>query len=484
LVKIKIKGTTSRNFGLDQGIKQGSPLSGILYVAYMKKLLTRLKSSGTGPELGGVRIPALMYMDDVILVARDEEEMKIQAKIIKELAAEHGFLVNNTKTQIIAKNTTPEIHNAARNLWGVEGVRKSLKYLGIILQANGTGGTEHWKDRLRKMIDAAHVMRQAGMRWGRLDRNNSMELYEKILVPIMMYGTEVTQPANASLKKADASQAKAVRPIMGLEWNANTKWTLWETGTRRVQTRLEGRKLNLARKIIKSPPGGLLHKIRKGLIEEGSDLYICIEAEEIAAAWNVRHWLLPGIVSNRKDETWKAERDYAVEERETELFDSWANGEAGPTKYYHYKTWYGASDLGLELEDDKIEKAIILARANQIGVAADHTRQRDQKSNKCNQCGGMDEDTLGHALWECTDMVTSYRRERAITKLKAIWENHDSFNNDWKHFKEKTSEEKLKLVLSAPAEQEEEIEELTLATWKIMGPLLQHIRSTRGGSDL
>ena len=115
-IKNKIQGSISEeSFRFTGGIKQGSPLSPLLYIVYMKRLLIELEKTKTGPKIGNLHIPALGYMDDLLLMATSTKEMEIQADCIKRVSLECVFVINSGKTQIAKASNQKKTLAAARN---------------------------------------------------------------------------------------------------------------------------------------------------------------------------------------------------------------------------------------------------------------------------------------------------------------------------------------------------------------------------------
>ena len=93
------------------------------------------------------------------------------------------------------------------------------------------------------------------MRFGGMDLSTNLDLLEKILLPILTYGAELTTPNLTSLRKATSAVAMAAKHILGLHWNANSKWSLWEAGIPSIQAQIEEKKLRLAMKLNKQHIG-------------------------------------------------------------------------------------------------------------------------------------------------------------------------------------------------------------------------------------
>ena len=61
--------------GLGVGLQQGCVLSPLLFALYLQDLGTRLQREGLGVEVGDVQILVLMFVDDLVLIGKDQREL-------------------------------------------------------------------------------------------------------------------------------------------------------------------------------------------------------------------------------------------------------------------------------------------------------------------------------------------------------------------------------------------------------------------------
>ena len=68
-MKAKWDNCLSTKFHVTNGAKQGGVLSPLLFIVYFDELITRLKNSRTGYNIGDKYIRALCYADDLTLLS-------------------------------------------------------------------------------------------------------------------------------------------------------------------------------------------------------------------------------------------------------------------------------------------------------------------------------------------------------------------------------------------------------------------------------
>ena len=90
--------STSPDFLVGNGVKQGGIISPILFNIYMDELSMHLNSSGIGGYLGTAFINHLCYADDLCLINLSSSGMQQLLHICNEYAAEHQLMYNGSKS--------------------------------------------------------------------------------------------------------------------------------------------------------------------------------------------------------------------------------------------------------------------------------------------------------------------------------------------------------------------------------------------------
>ena len=66
----------SEEIKLEMGLKQGCVLSPILFALYIKELGDTLVASRYGAKIGDLKIPALFFADDMVLIGSGDEDLQ------------------------------------------------------------------------------------------------------------------------------------------------------------------------------------------------------------------------------------------------------------------------------------------------------------------------------------------------------------------------------------------------------------------------
>ena len=86
-------------FGTDVGTRQGDPLSPLLFIAYLDRVMDQVRENACGVNIGGTRINNLRFADDIDLIDEDVNSLQSQIEQTKEAAEQAGLLVHTKKTK-------------------------------------------------------------------------------------------------------------------------------------------------------------------------------------------------------------------------------------------------------------------------------------------------------------------------------------------------------------------------------------------------
>ena len=158
--KISAGGELHEGFSIRSGIRQGCPLSPVLFALCGDLLLRRLQGSLPGDMLRA-------YADDLALVSRDVFlSARCFVPLFSDFAVISGLSLNLGKT-VFAPLGDTSVDNVRRQLeerftgWGAACVRDWAEYLGFVL---GPGGRSRcWQKALDKYTSRADLWAQLGL---------------------------------------------------------------------------------------------------------------------------------------------------------------------------------------------------------------------------------------------------------------------------------------------------------------------------------
>ena len=91
----------SEPFGMTCSLRQGCVLSPLLFSLYINSLVEKLKAAGVGVECRGRLVSALLYADDAVLFAEDEEGMRVSLGVLSEWCKQWAVEINVDKCGVM-----------------------------------------------------------------------------------------------------------------------------------------------------------------------------------------------------------------------------------------------------------------------------------------------------------------------------------------------------------------------------------------------
>ncbi len=138
------EGVTS-NFKCQQGLKQGCPLSPLLFGLYLDALQGRLRGKKCNAHaLANLHIWMLFFADDLALMLKSEVGLQQQLDMFQQFCAEHGLTMNVKKTKVMVFNSVDPCQEFVFEGDVIEHVQ-TFKYLGILFEttSNLDSAVEH-----------------------------------------------------------------------------------------------------------------------------------------------------------------------------------------------------------------------------------------------------------------------------------------------------------------------------------------------------
>jgi hypothetical protein len=182
------------------GVKQGCPLSPLLFGLYIEGLEAYVKSKlpQAGPLCGGVRMAMLMYADDTAVLANSPAELQQLLDCIQEWCGEHGMTIHPQKTEIVVFNTTANTLVQLATQWSIAGVHikvsQHFKYLGIHFHFSKGAAFGAHKAAQRGRFAVACLHRKLHELDVGTNVALTLHLYASMVQPALLYGCEVWGP--------------------------------------------------------------------------------------------------------------------------------------------------------------------------------------------------------------------------------------------------------------------------------------------------
>ena len=215
----------SRKFNIEKGVKQGDPLSSLLFNSasehIMRKLKDKWRRNGHGITLKPreENLTNLRFADDILLITRSLESM---TEMIADLSAEArhiGLQLHPDKTKILHNSWTktkhqriPTMVNAGGMQIDVLTIEGSTKYLGRQLSFSEPHQTEI-ENRIALAWKKFYAQKQE-LTCRVYSINDRLRLFHGTVTPTILYGSEAWTMTKELERRLQTTQRKMLRMII------------------------------------------------------------------------------------------------------------------------------------------------------------------------------------------------------------------------------------------------------------------------------
>ena len=210
----------TQQFSGDKGVKQGDPLSGILFVHLLAHVSDDLMTTALGIRLGELIISHLLFADDIVICASSEDQFNSILQRLHTSLMSLGLDINTKKSKVIQMGPG-STHKTQWELRAMDGASLGIiekvpeaKYLGVWLSHRKLGiahgrhalSTAKWKvaqgiAQSSQSLDPQQVMRA---------------IWTASIKPSILYGTDVMPFSPTVTARLEAQQMLAAKAILGV----------------------------------------------------------------------------------------------------------------------------------------------------------------------------------------------------------------------------------------------------------------------------
>ena len=191
--RVKNNNNISEAFSCNIGVRQGECLSPFLFAMYVNDLEQELETNGVnGIDLGMVKLMLLLYADDIVLFGKSPEELQKSLNILEEYCERWKLTVNTMKTKIVVFRKGGKLPENLHFTYKREHIEivNNFCYLGIVFTSGGSS-FETQKTLSGQAQKAIFILRKYLNNFTALSLTHIMDLFDKLITPILNYGSEV-----------------------------------------------------------------------------------------------------------------------------------------------------------------------------------------------------------------------------------------------------------------------------------------------------
>ena len=215
-VRIRIEGEYSEPGQVGRGVRQGCPLSPLLFNIYIEELVREaIDDLEDGIKVGGRWIKTLRFADDQAMLARSQEGLQEMMDRLNETSTEYGMRINIKKTKVMkiskGEETTVNIRIEGKEIEQV----KEFCYLGSLIT---TDAKCHKEIRRRIAIGKEAFTKRRELLRGKLNRNLKKRMIKTLVWSVVLYGSETWTMRKEDIKKIEAFEMWIWRRMEKISW--------------------------------------------------------------------------------------------------------------------------------------------------------------------------------------------------------------------------------------------------------------------------
>ena len=212
---VRIGNNQGEWFHTNAGIRQGDPLSPLLFITYLERVMDHVKESNYGIRLSGVLVNNLRFADDINLIDEDYKSLQEQLEKTRAIAEQAGLFMNigKTKTMVFGdRKIGQEIQIGDKNIENVD----KLEYLGSLITWDN-----NCSEVIRRQIGkAAGTIASLRHIWNgkKLTVQNKRRILATCAFSVLLYASETWTLKETDKKKLLAFEMKCYRRILRINW--------------------------------------------------------------------------------------------------------------------------------------------------------------------------------------------------------------------------------------------------------------------------
>ena len=253
--RVRIYGTESDAFQLTSGVRQGCPLSPVLFNYAIDWIMIHALQDYRGVQIDTNHwISDLDYADDIVVLGNNFAALTNVVERINLYARQLGLEINTAKTK--AFSTCPEDVGLPLRLLDseIEHV-DGFVYLGSFILPNGQA-----KDEIKRRVDNARrvflQLKNTLWRRGEISLRTKIRVYQAAIRPVLLYGCETWPLRVEDLRMLEVFDHWCLRNILKIRWSDFTSNAELRTrcfGLQKLSSLLQQRRLRWFGHVLRKP---------------------------------------------------------------------------------------------------------------------------------------------------------------------------------------------------------------------------------------
>ena len=220
--KVRVGDKLTSEVKMFQGVRQGCPLSPVLFNIFVNELAERLCKTGLGVPAADKTICSLFYADDVVILAKCPLDLQKMISVVDKFCDEWRMKLNLNKSKVMIVNAPPKKLKSRRR-WFSRGKRIEIvnkyKYLGIWFN-NILSWSDHFKYIISKAKQKSQLLRNFITK-RQVTPRAKLLVWLAFVRPLLDYGCEIWEPNSKVKQQIESIQTKAGALIFKVNEKSN-----------------------------------------------------------------------------------------------------------------------------------------------------------------------------------------------------------------------------------------------------------------------
>ena len=217
---------SSKHFRIERGVRQGDPISPILFNATLEDMMRKLVSKwsnqrGHGIQVQGRKLTNLRFADDLLLFATSFKAARAMLGDLMETAEKYGLEVHESKTKLLwngeGEQTTTNQTTVCNRQFDVLDKRGSTMYLGRLFSFESTHDVELHNRINRSWAKFAMYRSELTDKCYNIERR--LKLFKAVVQPTLLYGCACWTMTRPRERLVRTTQRRMLRQILGTRRN-------------------------------------------------------------------------------------------------------------------------------------------------------------------------------------------------------------------------------------------------------------------------
>ena len=230
---------------------QGCSLSPILFALYVVDMGKELHESNLGVLLFKVCISCLFFADDIALVARDDDGLRLLLDIVQRHCVDLSMKLSISKSKVMSSyQDVWELFDGDELVGTLENVLQ-FKYLGVEVKLSPTKAAAGMMKRATTLANS-YMKACLGIAYDGPDIVDlALALWVNIAMPSVLYGCEVVPFKKGAIEEIERCQSSVGKFTLGLPRNAPNISTSTILGVKSFKELLYSAQLRYLAKLFK-----------------------------------------------------------------------------------------------------------------------------------------------------------------------------------------------------------------------------------------